>query len=248
MMSRYEHDTVVPYEDSAKSKKEQVAGMFNGIARKYDFLNRFLSAGMDVRWRKKALAELASIQQGNMLDVATGTADVALMAARMYPQMHIQGVDISEGMLSIGRQKVAKMGLQNRIQLTVADSEALPFENNQFDAVTIAFGVRNFQNLEKGLSEIYRVIKPGGKLVVLEFSKPSNSLIKIPYEIYMKYITPFLGGIFSKDKKAYAYLDASIRKFPEGKSFCDVLGKSGFLFTRQKKRSFGVCSVYFGVK
>jgi demethylmenaquinone methyltransferase/2-methoxy-6-polyprenyl-1,4-benzoquinol methylase len=248
MISRYEHDPIVPYEGSAQSKKEQVAGMFNGIAGKYDFLNRFLSAGLDVRWRKKALAELKPLDAGQLLDVATGTADVALMAARMFPHINIHGVDISEGMLSVGHHKIATLKLENRVQLSVADSEALPFSNDSFDAVTVAFGVRNFQHLEKGLSEIYRVLKPEGKLVVLEFSKPSNPLVKIPYQVYMKYLTPFFGGLFSKDKKAYAYLDASIRKFPEGKHFCNVLDKTGFRLTRQKKRSFGVCSVYVGVK
>lgn len=218
-MNGYDHDAVVPYEDSSASKKDQVAGMFDGIARNYDFLNRFLSAGMDIRWRKKALAELAPLEVGQLLDVATGTADVALMAARMYPHITIRGVDISEGMLDKGREKVTKLGLENRIQLNVADSEALPFSNNQFEAITVAFGVRNFQHLEKGLSEIYRVLKPGGKLVVLEFSKPTHPLVKIPYQLYMKYITPLFGGLFSKDKKAYAYLDASIQKFPEGKNF-----------------------------
>jgi len=248
MISRYEHDPIVPYEESVKSKKEQVAGMFNGISAKYDFLNRFLSVGMDVRWRKKALTELKSLDSGQLLDVATGTADVALMAARLYPQLHIHGVDISEGMLSVGHQKIARLHLESRVQLSVADSEALPFSTDSFDAVTVAFGVRNFQNLEKGLSEIYRVLKPEGKLVVLEFSKPTNPIVKIPYQVYMKYLTPFFGGLFSKDKKAYAYLDASIRKFPEGKQFCNVLDKVGFRLSRQKKLSFGVCSVYFGVK
>lgn len=248
MKTGFEHDHVVPYEGSSQSKKEQVAGMFNGISHRYDFLNRFLSGGLDIIWRKKALQQLKGLESGKLLDVATGTADVAIMASGMYPKCNITGIDISEGMLDFGRKKLAQKKLENRISLMTADSEHLPFDDSSYEAVTVAFGVRNFQNLEKGIQEIYRVLKSNGKIVVLEFSKPTNLFVKIPYYIYMKFLTPMIGGLFSKDKAAYAYLDASIQKFPEGNAFLDVLKKAGFTSTIQKKRSFGICSIYCAVK
>ena len=171
-MTDFAHDSVVPYKNTDQSKKEQVATMFNDIAGKYDFLNRFLSAGTDIGWRKKALKQLESIDAKKLLDVATGTADVAIMAAKQFKLTKIIGIDISDGMLDVGRQKIVKANLQNTIELLNGDSEAINFPDNTFDAVTVAFGVRNFEDLEKGLSEIKRVLKPTGKLVVLEFSKP----------------------------------------------------------------------------
>lgn len=246
-MTRYEHDLVVPDEQSTLSKKEQVASMFDSIAGKYDFLNRFLSAGIDVRWRKKALLQLKKSNPSFILDVATGTADVAIMASQLLAPEFITGIDISEQMLEEGRKKISRQQINN-IRLLQGDAETIKFNDNSFDAVTVAFGVRNFQNLEKGLSEIYRVLKPGGKLVVLEFSRPKNVFIKGMYDIYMKWITPAAGNFFSRNKKAYTYLDQSIKKFPEGKNFTHILDNLGYQNTYLKSLSFGICSIYCGVK
>jgi len=247
-MSDYAHDTVVPYKDSQLGKKEQVAGMFNDIAFRYDFLNRFLSAGVDIRWRKKAIKQLLKKKPKNILDVATGTADVAIMASGILRPEKITGIDISDGMLEIGRQKVQKLGLQNTIELLNGDCETINFKNDSFDAVTVAFGVRNFEHLEKGLSEILRVLKPGGKLVVLEFSKPRSAVIKAMYKLYMKFITPNVGKLFSKNRNAYQYLDESINKFPEGKNFTAILDNLGYSNTYFKSLSLGICSIYCGEK
>jgi demethylmenaquinone methyltransferase/2-methoxy-6-polyprenyl-1,4-benzoquinol methylase len=247
-MTDFAHDKVVPYKHSEQSKKEQVAGMFNDISGRYDFLNRFLSAGTDTRWRKKALQQLEDIKPTHLLDVATGTADVAIMAANMPGLKHITGIDISDGMLDMGRKKIQKLGLTSKIELLNGDSEAIKFNDNSFDAVTVAFGVRNFQALEKGLSEIHRVLKPGGKLVVLEFSKPSSPLVRAIYTFYMKMVTPNMGKLFSKNRDAYKYLDESIKKFPEGNNFTRILDKLGYLKTYRKPLSLGICSIYCGVK
>jgi demethylmenaquinone methyltransferase/2-methoxy-6-polyprenyl-1,4-benzoquinol methylase len=247
-MNRYAHDAVTPLEHSSLSKKEQVAGMFDDIAGRYDLLNRVLSGGIDRGWRKKALAELELSALSTLLDVASGTADVAIMAAEKFRNIQITGIDISEGMLDIGRQKIKSRKLENTISLMLADSESIPFEDNHFDAVTVAFGVRNFQHLEKGLSEIRRVLKPGGKLVVLEFSKPENRIFLPVYQAYRKWIAPGIGSLLSKQKKAYQYLDKSIEKFPEGKVFLNVLTAVGFKHTYLKKLSLGICSIYCGNK
>ena len=247
-MTGFAHDSVVPYKGSAAGKKEQVAAMFNDIAFRYDFLNRFLSAGIDVRWRKKAIRQLAGKPIGHLLDVATGTADMAIMASGILKPEQITGIDISDGMLDVGRKKIAKLGLTDAIHLLNGDSETINFENDSFDAVTVAFGVRNFENLEKGLGEIKRVLKPGGKLVVLEFSKPCNKGAKFFYKLYMKFITPGLGKFFSKNRDAYQYLDESIKKFPEGKNFTDILETLGYRNTYIKPLSLGICSIYCGEK
>ena len=247
-MTDFAHDSVVPYKNTDQSKKEQVATMFNDIAGKYDFLNRFLSAGTDIGWRKKALKQLDSIDAKKLLDVATGTADVAIMAAKQLKLTKIIGIDISDGMLDVGRQKIVKANLQNTIELLNGDSEAINFPDNTFDAVTVAFGVRNFEDLEKGLSEIKRVLKPTGKLVVLEFSKPILPGVKTMYNLYMKIITPTVGKMISKNKVAYAYLDESIQKFPEGKNFITILNNIGYTNTYSKKLSLGICSIYCGTK
>ena len=247
-MTDFAHDSVVPYKNTDQSKKEQVATMFNDIAGKYDFLNRFLSAGTDIGWRKKALKQLESIDAKKLLDVATGTADVAIMAAKQFKLTKIIGIDISDGMLDVGRQKIVKANLQNTIELLNGDSEAINFPDNTFDAVTVAFGVRNFEDLEKGLSEIKRVLKPRGKLVVLEFSKPILPGVKTMYNLYMKIITPTVGKMISKNKVAYAYLDESIQKFPEGKNFITILNNIGYTNTYSKKLSLGICSIYCGTK
>lgn len=247
-MSQYAHDTVVPIKNSGDSKKQQVAGMFDDIAFRYDFLNRFLSAGIDIRWRKKAIKELTLLKPKIILDVATGTADVAIMTTNILKPEKITGIDISEGMLQIGRKKIEKLGLQSTIELLNGDSETINFKNNTFDAVTVAFGVRNFENLEKGLAEIYRVLKPGGKLVVLEFSKPKNAIVKTMYDLYMKFICSKVGKLISKNRTAYKYLDESIKKFPEGKNFTYILDNLGFTNTYIKTLSLGICSIYCGEK
>ncbi len=247
-MTQFAHDKVVPYKDSTLSKKDQVAGMFNDIAKRYDFLNRFLSIGIDVGWRKKALQQLEANHPQHILDVATGTADVAILANTILKPEKIIGIDISDGMLEIGRQKIDKLGFTHTITLLNGDSEAIKFPDDSFDAVTVAFGVRNFQHLEAGLTEIKRVLKPGGKLVVLEFSKPTSPLVRLLYNFYMKIVTPSMGKLFSKNAAAYQYLDASIQKFPEGKAFVSVLNNIEYKNTYHKKLTLGICSIYCGIK
>ena len=234
--------------DSALTKKEQVAEMFDDIAFRYDFLNRFLSAGIDVRWRKTAIRKLADIDPKIILDVATGTADVAIMLTRILKPAKIVGIDISDGMLQLGRKKIEHLGLGSTIELLNGDSEAIKFADSTFDAVTVAFGVRNFENLEKGLAEIRRVLKPGGRLVVLEFSKPKTSVVKQLYNVYMKVAAPAIGRLFSKNRNAYKYLDESIKKFPEGKNFTSILDNLGYRNTYRKTLSLGICSIYCGEK
>jgi demethylmenaquinone methyltransferase / 2-methoxy-6-polyprenyl-1,4-benzoquinol methylase len=248
MTEKYLHDDIVPFESSAQSKKEQVAQMFDSIAFRYDFLNRFLSAGIDMRWRKKAIYLLKDIEPKQILDVATGTADMALLEMKLLNPDKITGIDISNKMLEIGRQKIDKQGLGGKITLLNGDSETINFPDNSFDAVTVAFGVRNFENLEKGLSEIRRVLKPGGKLVVLEFSKPTTKGFSWFYNIYMKVVAPQFGKMFSKNKEAYSYLNNSIQAFPEGDAFIFILNQLGYSHTSCKKLSLGICSIYCGSK
>ncbi len=247
-MTEFAHDTVVPNKGSTQSKKEQVAGMFDDIAFRYDFLNRFLSAGLDISWRKKALDKLKTIRPKYLLDMATGTGDVAIMAAKRLQPQKITGVDISDGMLSVARQKVEKLNLSNTIELLNGDSETINFPDATFDAVTVAFGVRNFQDLQKGLAEIYRVLRPGGRLVVLEFSKPKAPFVKFFYNLYMKTVTPRVGKFVSKNATAYSYLDESIRKFPEGKDFLQIMKQTGYINSEFKPLSLGICSIYCGDK
>jgi len=247
-MTEFEHDTVVPYQRSALSKKEQVATMFDDIAFRYDFLNHFLSGGIDVGWRKKAIRQLSSLQPKQILDIATGTADMAIIESAILNPEKITGIDISEGMLEIGRKKIDRLGLSNKIELINGDSETINFADNSFDAVTVAFGVRNFEDLEKGLSEIKRVLKPGGKLVVLECTKPKMIVIKQLYNVYMNRITPAIGKLFSKNRNAYSYLNESIKKFPEGKNFTSILNNLGYKNTYCKPLTLGTCSIYCGEK
>ncbi|MBI1781019.1 MAG: bifunctional demethylmenaquinone methyltransferase/2-methoxy-6-polyprenyl-1,4-benzoquinol methylase UbiE [Sphingobacteriales bacterium] len=248
MSEKYLHNKVVPFQTSAETKKEQVAKMFDSIAFRYDFLNRFLSAGTDINWRKKAISQLKDINPQQILDVATGTADMALLEIKLLNAEKIIGIDISEKMLEIGRQKIDKQGLGDKIILQKGDSETINFPDNSFDAVTVAFGVRNFENLEKGLNEIRRVLKPGGKLVVLEFSKPKTKWFSRFYNIYMKIVAPQFGKMFSKNKEAYSYLNNSIQAFPEGDAFVEILNKQGYSYTSCKKLSLGICSIYCGSK
>jgi demethylmenaquinone methyltransferase/2-methoxy-6-polyprenyl-1,4-benzoquinol methylase len=246
-MSKFAHDEVVPYQHSQLDKKEQVADMFNSIAYRYDFMNRFLSAGIDVWWRKKAISQLRNLNPKRILDVATGTGDVAILTYRMLRPERITGIDISEGMLELGRKKIEKLGLHKQIELQKGDSEVIRFEDNSFDAITVAFGVRNFQNLDKGLKEMYRVLQPGGKLVVLEFSK-SNGFLSGLINFYMNVITPMIGKLLAKNKCAYQYLNDSVQAFPEGQTFLNIMHEAGFTQTYLKKLSFGICTIYCGSK
>lgn len=247
-MSKYSHDNIVPFNESQQSKKEQVAAMFDQIAFRYDFLNRFLSGGIDVSWRKRAIGELKEIKPQMVLDVATGTADVAIMTMKYLKPQKIFGIDISEGMLHLGRQKVDKLLLSKQIELLKGDSEAINFPDATFDAITVAFGVRNFENLEKGLAEMYRVLKPGGKVVILEFSKPRKTGFKSLYNLYMNIIAPRAGQWVSKNKDAYQYLNQSVKAFPEGETFLHILQQVGFLNTTLKRLSLGICTIYCGRK
>lgn len=246
-MAKFSHDTVVPFKNSEQSKKEQVAGMFDDIAHRYDFLNRFLSVGIDVSWRKKLINEIKNIHPQHVLDVATGTGDVAIMTYTALKPQKITGIDISEGMLEIGRKKIARLLLNEHIDLVKGDSEAIKAADDSFDAVTVAFGVRNFENLEKGLSEIHRVLKPGGKLAVLEFSKPRGWFGGI-YNLYMEHLAPGFGKLFSKNRDAYKYLHSSVKAFPEGETFLHILEQVGFKETTLKRLSLGICTIYCGKK
>jgi demethylmenaquinone methyltransferase / 2-methoxy-6-polyprenyl-1,4-benzoquinol methylase len=238
---------IKPYSNSLKGKKEQVAEMFDNIAPKYDFLNHFLSFGIDKIWRRKAIRLLMKYNPANILDVATGTGDFGIESLKTGAQK-VVGVDISEEMLAVGRVKIEKLGLGNRIVLQQGDSEELKFSDNSFDAVTVAFGVRNFENLSKGIDEIFRVLKPGGIVCVLEFSKPRYFPVKQLYTFYSFYILPFLGRLFSNDKSAYRYLPESVEVFPDGEDFLAVLMKSGFTQTIQHRQTFGVATIYTGIK
>jgi len=239
--------TVVPYKDDRSGKKEQVARMFDSISGNYDFLNHFLSLGIDIRWRKKAVKLLALGHPKLILDVATGTGDFAVETLKLNPDKVI-GIDISEGMLEVGRKKMKARGLDDRIELISGDSENLPFEENKFDAVVVAFGVRNFENLEKGLAEMHRVLKPGGRMVVLEFSKPRSFPFKQLYHFYFTYILPKIGKVVSRDPAAYTYLPESVQAFPDGDSFISILDRLGFKNTICKSLTFGISSLYIGVK
>src|SRR5690349_4644189 len=243
-MTHFAHDKVVPYADSKLNKKQQVAEMFNSIAFRYDFLNRFLTAGIDVRWRKKAIVLLKDIQPQIKLDVATGTGDVALLSYQLLHPKKSIGIEISEGMLQLGREKVEKAGLGKIIELVSGDSEAISYPNNTFDAITVAFGVRNFENLEKGLAEMLRVLRPGGKLVVLEFSRPKNIIFRAMCRFYENVIVPFAGKWFARNQNAYAYLNRSAKVFPERKQFTDILQKVGYKSTYYKPLSLGICCMY----
>ena len=239
--------TVKPY-SAAGSKKTQVTEMFDNIAPKYDLLNRVLSLGIDTIWRRKAVNRLSEVSPGKVLDVATGTADVAIEINKQFRETEIVGIDISKEMVAYGNKKVEKQGLSSHIRLMVGDSENLPFENNSFDAVTVSFGVRNFENLEKGLSEINRVLRKDGKLVVLEFSKPTMFPFKQGFNFYFKNILPLIGKLTSKDPKAYHYLYESVQNFPDGDAFLKVLEKTGYNSNQCTSLNIGICSIYTGRK
>ena len=247
-MTEFAHDNIIPYKDSKASKKQQVATMFDNIAFRYDFLNRFLTAGVDVWWRKKTILQLKELHPQTILDVATGTGDVALLTYNLLKPKTITGIDISDGMLQLGRDKIAKAGLQNNIQLVNADSENIPYPDAYFDAITVAFGVRNFEHLERGLTEMLRVLKPGGKLAVLEFSQPTNKLFKAFCNFYNNIIVPGAGRLFAKNKEAYNYLNHSAKAFPERQQFADILDNCGYQHVYYKQLSLGICCMYCGSK
>ena len=242
-MTEFAHDSIKPFSQEG-GKKEQVSEMFDRIAGRYDFMNRFLSLGIDVSWRKKAISELAKDAPQHILDVATGTGDMAIRAAQMLRPQRITGIDISEGMLEIGRKKIEKESVATKIELYSGDGETINFAENTFDGVMVAFGVRNFENLPKGLQEIFRVLKPGAQLVVLEFSKPRIPGIKQFYNLYMGVIAPQLAKLFNQNKKAYQYLNESAKAFPDRQNFIDILNKTGYSNTYYKSLSLGICCIY----
>lgn len=242
-MSKLPHDDIKPF-DNEGSKKAQVSEMFDTIAPRYDFMNRFLSAGIDISWRRKAIRLFQKDNPTYILDVATGTGDMAIMAAKILQPEKIAGIDISEGMLEIGRKKIEKEGLGTKIALFRGDGETINFANETFDGVMVAFGVRNFENLEKGLQEILRVLKPGAQLVVLEFSKPRIPGVKNFYNLYMGLIAPQMAGMFRQNKKAYQYLNESAKAFPDRQHFIEILNKTGYSNTYYKSLSLGICCIY----
>jgi demethylmenaquinone methyltransferase/2-methoxy-6-polyprenyl-1,4-benzoquinol methylase len=239
--------TVTPYGSDA-GKKAEVAQMFDKIAPQYDLLNRVFSLGIDIHWRKKAIAYLLKSKPETILDVASGTADVAILMAKILQPAHIVGIDIANQMLELGRVKIKDQALSDIITLETGDSEALRFEDNSFDAITVAFGVRNFENLDKGLSEMLRVLRPGGRLVVLEFSKPHIFPFKQLYNTYFKYVLPYIGRLTSRDVRAYTYLFESVQVFPEGLDFNNILTKIGFQNQSCERLTLGICSIYSAVK
>jgi len=234
---------IKPYKNSDLGKKEQVAKMFDAISKNYDGLNRVISLGIDIKWRKKVVEIVGKNNPKQILDIATGTGDLALMMAELNPDKII-GLDISEGMLAVGKEKIANVNLSEKIEMVVGDSEEMPFDDNTFDAITVSFGVRNFANLDKGIQEIARVLKPSGVLVILETSNPTKFPFKQGYKLYTNLFLPVIGKLFSKDKVAYSYLSESANSFPFGTAFNNILQKNGFTHTEDKPVTFGVATIY----
>jgi len=240
-------EKVIPYKESDLGKKEQVTQMFDKVSSNYDFLNRLLTFGIDVSWRKKVVKMVADQKAKMILDIATGTGDLAIMLAKINPDKVI-GLDISKGMLEVGRKKVKQLNLDDKIEMVIGDSENLSYNDNTFDAITVGFGVRNFEDLKKGLSEIYRVLKPKGTFVVLETSQPNKFPVKQGFTFYSKYIIPTVGKVFSKDKKAYQYLPESAAAFPYGEEFNNILLKTGFNTSTVYPQTFGISTIYQAFK
>ena len=236
-------EIIKPYKDSQLGKKEQVTQMFDTISTNYDGLNRVISLGIDVKWRKKVVKIVGENNPKQILDIATGTGDLALMMANLNPDKII-GLDISAGMLEVGKQKINKANLSKKIDMMVGDSEEMPFDNDTFDAITVSFGVRNFANLDKGIQEIARVLKPTGVLVILETSNPTKFPFKQGYKFYTNFILPLVGKLFSKDKVAYTYLSESANSFPFGEVFNNILRKNGFSDVKHNPVTFGVATIY----
>ncbi|MDX1783639.1 MAG: bifunctional demethylmenaquinone methyltransferase/2-methoxy-6-polyprenyl-1,4-benzoquinol methylase UbiE [Aequorivita vladivostokensis] len=239
---------ITPYKDSSEGKKKQVEQMFDTISENYDGLNRVISLGSDVKWRKKVIKMVAETRPKTILDIATGTGDLAIQFAENTSAEKIVGLDLSEGMLSVARKKVSGKNISEKIEFVQADSEALPFDDYTFDAITVSFGIRNFENLEKGLSEIYRVLKKGGIFVILETSVPSKFPFKQGYYFYSKNVLPLVGKLFSKDKVAYKYLSESASVFPHGEVLNNILRKIGFNEVKNKPQTFGVATIYNATK
>ena len=243
--------SVTPYQDQSKTKKEQVSEMFDNIASSYDFLNHFLSLGIDILWRKKAIRllkkELTDVSNTHILDVATGTGDLAVEATKIKPRK-VTGLDLSPGMLEIGKQKMNDKGLDHMVDMIVGDSENLPFEDETFDGITVAFGVRNFENLKKGLGDMRRVLKTGSTAVIMEFSKPKGFPFKQLFNLYFFYILPAFGKLFSKDNRAYKYLPESVQAFPEGNEMINILHEVGYTKAKYIPLTMGICSIYLAKK
>lgn len=238
---------ITPYKDSSLGKKEQVTQMFDTISGNYDDLNRVISLGIDVKWRKKVVALVAEKNPENILDIATGTGDLAILMTKTSAKK-IVGLDLSVGMLEVGKKKIAAQNLSDKIEMVVGDSENIPFPDNYFDAITVSFGIRNFETLEKGLAEIYRVLKPDGIFVILETSVPTKFPFKQGYSFYTKIILPLIGKIFSKDKNAYGYLSTSAANFPFGEKLNNILRKVSFIDCVALPQTFGVATIYTATK
>ena len=238
---------VTPYKDSELGKKEQVAQMFDTISGNYDGLNRVISFGIDVKWRKKVLKLVADTNPDTILDIATGTGDLALLMTQTKATQII-GLDISAGMLEVGRNKISERKLDSKIEMVLGDSENMPYEDNYFDAITVSFGIRNFETLEKGLAEIYRVLKPGGLFVIFETSIPTKFPFKQGYTFYSKFILPLIGKLFSKDNVAYGYLSESAANFPFGEKLNNILRKISFIECKAMPQTFGVATIYTATK
>ncbi len=239
---------ITPYQNNSATKTDQVATMFNKISNTYDFLNHFLSLGIDIVWRKIAIKELLKDKPQYILDVATGTGDFAFEALKILKPKKIIGVDIAEGMLSVANKKIIERKKSEVFEVRLGNSEQLLFSDHTFDAVTVAYGVRNFDNLLKGLTDIHRVLKVGGKVVILEFSKPKIFPVKQLYQFYFTQLTPFIGKVFSNDDGAYTYLPKSVEAFPDGDNFLTIMKSAGFSYTKCKPLAFGICSIYTGIK
>lgn len=240
-------ENIKPYKDSELGKKEQVAQMFDNISGNYDGLNRVISFGTDAKWKQKILKMVALKQPSSILDIATGTGDLAILFAQTTAE-EIIGLDISQGMLDIGKKKIQEKNLDSKIKMVLGDGENIPYPDNYFDVITVAYGVRNFENLEKGLSEILRTIKPGGQLIILETSVPTKFPFKQGYAFHSKFILPTIGKLFSKDKSAYTYLSESANEFPFGEALNNILRKIGFIDVKHLPQTFGVATIYHASK
>lgn len=241
-------ETVKPYKDSNATKKTQVANMFDNVSSNYDSLNRVITFGIDIKWRKKVVDFIKETKPNNILDIATGTGDLAIMLSKNIPQAKITGLDISAGMLEVGKEKIKNLSLTDKIEMVLGDSEKIPYPDNFFDAITVSYGVRNFENLDQGLQEINRVLKPGGTFIVLETSVPTKFPFKQGYQFHCNIILPLVGRLFSKDKSAYAYLSKSASLFPFGKAFNKILNKNGFKNINDIPVTFGVSTIYKAIK
>jgi len=239
---------IKPYKDSNATKKDQVANMFNNISKNYDGLNRVITFGIDVKWRKQVVALVKATNPKKILDIATGTGDLAIMQSNSIPSAKVIGLDISEGMLEVGKEKIKNLNIEDSVELVLGDSENIPYEDNFFDAITVSYGVRNFENLNKGLQEIYRVLKPGGIFVVLETSVPTKFPFKQGYQFHSKVILPLVGKLFSKDKIAYSYLSESANSFPHGEAFNTILKNNKFNSVKDIPVTFGVSTIYKATK